>query len=719
MQKFKLVLFFLGLKLFSSALSAQELSLSDAYLQINAEALSPLYTTYTAAIDRSRMYGDQGYKMDYFSGSEPLNYSTDKSGRIYSVWKIDKLVVSQMNSYARKPLVQASFSDMVILKYSPFEGIEIQELFWVYSSKLALVRQRITNTSKHQHLVEVYPILECGKRELHPVAYDSVNQGVFSNRQESLKRLISNMYANAGYPESVRDFFAMPGACYSWGSYTGGIAEFYEYMKTDFYAEDFKNDRLNGKLIADADFVALHAQFELQPGETREISYFRGVQKAEEDAEEILAELGAIDPETIWNGLEANEKLFASVPRIVFDNPDHKISYLSAFNLARGCMLPPSGKANHNFYVFSREPKWGWGHGHQVLHESLSMLSYAYLDWQSAQGSQRIYMDQQAPDGLIAYRHGPRGAQTYPHKDRPTTSAPFFSWINWEVYQVSKDPEFLRDSYNSGVKYMNWLKKERDLDQDGTFEWGPYGIIENVRDWYNAVFQVSEDRYLDVDKEDISDELECLDLSLMVCKEMRSLAQMAGELGRIKEKKQWEKEAARLSQLINERMWDAESGFYYSVDKENHSFHFMTRDLRRQEIIGLLPLWAEACSPERAAKLVEVLTDTSKFWRPNGVPTLAADDVWYSPNVDYCCKWNGPVWLLWNYMIFQGLRNYGYEDLAQELGQKLIRTVEFQLSLNHNFWESYSPDNKVLNSPSNYIWDTILARLMIDLYPAN
>ena len=280
---------------------------------------------------------------------------------------------------------------------------------------------------------------------------------------------------------------------------------------------------------------------------------------------------------------------------------------------------------------------------------------------------------------------------------------------------MGKDIDFLRDSYESGVKYMNWLKKERDLDQDGTFEWGPYGIIENVRDWYNAVFQVSADRYLDVDKEDISDELECLDLSLMVCKEMRSLSKMADELGDLAAGEKWNQEADDLSKMINDRMWDQETKFYYSVDMNDHSFKFLTRDLRRQEIIGFLPLWAEACPEDRAKELIAKLTDSTKFWRTYGIPTLAADDVWFSPNVDYCCKWNGPVWLLWNYMIFEGLLNYGYTDLAGDLAKKVIRGVEIQLSKNHNFWESYSPDNTVINSPSNYIWDTIITRFYIDL----
>ena len=140
----------------------------------------------------------------------------------------------------------------------------------------------------------------------------------------------------------------------------------------------------------------------------------------------------------------------------------------------------------------------------------------------------------------------------------------------------------------------------------------------------------------------------------------------------------------------------------------------MTRDLKRQEIIGFLALWAEAATKERAAKLVQTLTDSTKFWRKYGVPTLSARDQWYSPNVDYCCKWNGPVWLLWDYMVYDGLRRYGYNDIARQLAGKMVSAVTVQLSKNHNYWESYSPDNEVLNCPPNYIWDAIVAKLLID-----
>ena len=401
---------------------------------------------------------------------------------------------------------------------------------------------------------------------------------------------------------------------------------------------------------------------------------------------------------------------------------DEKIMYIGALNLARGCMLPPAGKTSHNFYVFSREPLWGWGHGHQVLHESMSMLAYAYLDAGSAQGSQRVYMEQQGKDGLIAYRHGPRGRGEYPHYSAiygdtmATTSSPFYNWINYEIYSVSNDREFLEEAYESGKKYIEWLLKNRDADRDGLLEWGPYGIIENVRDWYNAVFQVSAERYLDVDKEDISDELECLDLSLMAINEMNCLSQMAKILGIESDMKYWKETSVKMSDRINAKMWNEKDGFYYHINREDDSWFFMDRDLRRQEIIGFLPMWAGVCNDEQAARLVETLTDTTKFWRKYGVPTLSAHDQWYSPNVDYCCKWNGPVWLLWDYMVFRGLLNYGYDELAIELADKMLLAAGTQLSKNHNYWESYSPDNDVLNCPPNYIWDAIIARLLIDKY---
>ncbi|MBN2173391.1 MAG: hypothetical protein JW731_04625 [Bacteroidales bacterium] len=695
---------------------SQKLSIDDPYFQIHATAANPLYTTYASSMDRSRLYGDKAYKMNYYSDCDPLHYQTDQGGRIYNVWMINKLVVDKVAKYYQKPVVTASFPDMVLLEYEPFEGIRVQECFFVYSSRIALSRMYIQNTSNTKQLVEMFPILDLERDSLEIIDYDSIQFGYITHHFETKQRLISDLYKNAPYPTHCRDFFCGSEKPYSYGGFNGNLDNFYNYIKTDFYKENRMQDSLNFQVSGLVDFVSLHYKFDLEAGQTRTISYYRGCEDQDEDLNELIEEINEVKNIDLQYFIDSNVSMFQSVPHIDFNSEDDKLVYLGAFNLVRGCMLPPTGKTSHNFYVFSRNPLWGWGHGHQVLHESLSMLAYVYLDPESAKESQRVYMEQQGEDGLIAYRHGPRGMQDYPHKGEPTTSAPFFSWINWEIYKVSQDDKFLKEAYESGVKYTDWLIKHRDTDGDGTFEWGPYGIIENVRDWYNAVFQVSAERYLDVDKEDISDELECLDLTLMVINEMRCLSEMAEVLGKTSEARDWELKADSTSELVNNRMWDENSGFFYHVNKNDHSFYFMGRDLKRQEIIGFLPLWANAVSKERADILIKTLTDTSKFWRKYGVPTLAADDEWYSPYVDYCCKWNGPVWLLWDYMVFDGLKKYGYDQFASELADRMMLAVKTQLSKNHNYWESYSPDNTVLDCPPNYIWDAIMAKLLIEQY---
>ncbi len=697
---------------FATGVRAQEIHIDDPLLQLRAAGNDPLYTTYAAAMDRSRLYGDKAYKMDFFSELLPVSYSSDQSGRMFNIWKINDVVVDKISEFHKRPVVTASFPDMAVMEYEPWPGIHVQETFLVYSSRVAAVRMYVTNNSDKNHEVDVYPVIDLGKDSILIKGWDENHDAYITNRFETKKRLISNLYSKASYPTHVQDVFTGNFTPYSYGGYSGNMEDFYNTIKTDFYAED-RSDSLNLAGDGYVCFVALHGRFNLAPGQSADIRYFRGIGDQSENVDGLMAEIDNLKNMPLQKFADANVELYQSVPRLDFKNDAERLVYLGALNLARGCMLPPTGQTSHNFYVFSRNPLWGWGHGHQVLHESLSMMAYAYLDPQSAEGSQRVYIEQQGDDGLIAYRHGPRGAQTYPHKGEPTTSAPFFSWINWEVYQVSRDKQFLEDAYASGVKYVDWLYKNRDTDHDGTFEWGPYGIIENVRDWYNAVFQVSSERYLDVDKEDISDELECLDLSLMVVKELRSLANMADALGKTKEAKKWTGKADKLSGLINDRMWDEETGFYYHVNRDDHSWFFMSRDLRRQEIIGFLPMWAEACPPERAEKLVKTLTDPGKFWRKYGVPTLSAQDEWYTPYVDYCCKWDGPVWMLWDYMVFDGLVNYGYDELALELADKMMLAATTQLSKNHNYWESYSPDNEVLNSPSNYIWDAIMAKLMV------
>ncbi|MEQ8530549.1 MAG: hypothetical protein RIB86_01770, partial [Imperialibacter sp.] len=101
-----------------------------------------------------------------------------------------------------------------------------------------------------------------------------------------------------------------------------------------------------------------------------------------------------------------------------------------------------------------------------------------------------------------------------------------------------------------------------------------------------------------------------------------------------------------------------------------------------------------------------------KFWRPFGVPSLAADDSFYNDKG----YWNGPVWVEWDYLIQRGLQNYGYDAEAKELVDRVSASMIYQLKENHNLWEFYSPDEPWAGYHRTYIWAGIVNRMMWDVY---
>jgi glycogen debranching enzyme len=330
------------------------------------------------------------------------------------------------------------------------------------------------------------------------------------------------------------------------------------------------------------------------------------------------------------------------------------------------------------------------------------MLAYAMMDPLSAMNSQRVFRERQHKDGYINYRTGSHLDETIPANGQLTTSAPWYAWQNWEVYKLTHDREFLKEMYLSSKSFHDYYVRNRDSDGDGLCEWGADAILECVRDGEVAVW----------DQVGYPSNFEALDLNSMLTMEEKSLAHMASELGLKDESSEWMQMAEVRAKKINERMWDSTTGFYYHVDKKTHTFTFEKQnDLRREEIVGFLPLWAGIASEEQAKILVAKLTDAKKFWRRYGVPSLAADDSYYNPTG----YWNGPVWVQWDYLIERGLLQYGYKTQAQELVNRVSENMIAQLKKDHNFWEFYSPDAQWAGYHKTYIWAGIITRMMRDL----
>ncbi|MBI4535555.1 MAG: hypothetical protein HY708_04700 [Ignavibacteriae bacterium] len=463
------------------------------------------------------------------------------------------------------------------------------------------------------------------------------------------------------------------------------------------YPGQIKSDAVDNVKVVSGSYT-----IELAPGASAQLRVIRAVGRTSEDQQRLIADAHHLLTVDVDMYVAADEQLYSRIPRIDFKDRDREMLYWSAFTLMQQVMLPPEAKCHYNYYVFSREPQWGWGHGGQVFHESLTILAYAFMDATSAMNSQRVYLDRQHADGYINYRTGPYLDETIPYNNQLTTSAPWYAWQNWEVYKISNDRKFLEEMYQSSKSFYNYYVKNRDGDGDGLCEWGAHAVLESVRDGRVAVW----------DEVGWPSNFEALDLNSMLVVEAKALAAMASELGYDGEAMAWQRDATTRAKQINETMWDEATGFYYNVDKKNHTFTFKKpNDLKREEIIGFLPLWAGIANEQQAKALVQKLTDPKKFWRKYGVPSLSADDPYYNPKG----YWNGPVWVEWNYLIVRGLIDYGFVDEARELTDRVAANMIAQLKKDHNLWEFYSPDDQWSGYHKTYIWAGIINRMFMDL----
>jgi len=671
---------------------------------INAKNDSPLFSSYIADYKNSNYFVDEGYHLIYYKSNKPLSLKNESSGNIEFGFKLGNILVYDLNDYYKKPIIKASFPDSFILEAEPFAGLKIKITFLLPKSNEFYIKiKSINNTKRNFYIYFIYNnnyqninIVNFDKKGTITIKYKEPSKGVYF-QQDSLKGFNENRISSFGFSKFP----------YSWGGFKTNLIKGQSLVKNEL----FLNGSINGVLKS---FVI---NFKINK-KNDEIILVKSTSQSKDINANILnlKSLLKLDKSDFLN---KSKKIIDSIPELIFLNENEKYLYYAGLFLVYQQFYPPKKRFKYPYYVFSREPTWGWGHEGQVFHESLSMHSLILFKPKLAIGSQLNFTIVQEKDGYIPYRVGDFFTRTFPANGEKTTSAPYFNWTNLELYKTALklknvDKEylkiFLEKSYKSGKRFVNYLYKTRDKNKNGLFEWGGNTLLECVRDYLNAVFDL-----LGKEPETLN-QLEALDLSCMVAKEVLSLKEMAKILGYKKETKYWNDKYLNLKRLINKYMWDEETGFYYHVHKDTMTFNTPDKkSLKRKEIIGFLPIWAGISDKVRTEKLLIHLKNPDEFWREFGIPTLSAADPYYDAQVLSCCRWNGPVWITWVYPVFKGLLDYGYKDIAEELLIKMEKAMIFQLKRNHRMWESFSPDYTQLYSPKNYIWDSLISRMIYDM----
>ena len=127
---------------------------------------------------------------------------------------------------------------------------------------------------------------------------------------------------------------------------------------------------------------------------------------------------------------------------------------------------------------------------------------------------------------------------------------------------------------------------------------------------------------------------------------------------------QWQ---AKSKMSFSDKLWDEENSIYYAFDLNSSAL------IKKDIIGGLIPLFAGIPTPEQAKKMADKIEST-----------FILNENWflcpsYSPNsLDFDPKkyWRGPIWPNVNWLLYHGLKRYGFMELANKIKLQTMQLIE-------------------------------------------
>jgi putative isomerase len=283
----------------------------------------------------------------------------------------------------------------------------------------------------------------------------------------------------------------------------------------------------------------------------------------------------------------------------------------------------------------------------------------------------------------------------------------------WEVHRRHADRDLLERAYPVLRRAFDWWFEARDGNGNGLLEYGssPVGDGHFVHTKLAAMDESANDNSPVHDEATFNPATHTLDMedvglnSLLVW-EAEHLARIARELGRDGEAQELTARGEALAARIREHLWDDTRGIFanrlwgdtFARSLAPTSFYPMTAGVARREQVECM--------------VREHLVDPQRFggdWPVAGTPhddPAAADNVY----------WRGRAWPPFNYLVFVGLRRYGFAAEAHVLAVRSAAMFDRAWAERRSYenWNQRtgeggdSPD-----SDSFYTWGALLPLLTL------
>lgn len=361
----------------------------------------------------------------------------------------------------------------------------------------------------------------------------------------------------------------------------------------------------------------------------------------------------------------------------------------------------------------------GKGFGSYVLFEwdtffsALMGATYsrAFPRWQIS-----AIFQEMTSDGMIPNFGSERGGS--PDRSQP----PVGSYCILKLYQQFQDKKLLERYYEPLVRWNQWWFKNRDGNRDGLLEWGSNpnpegedrGYFDNGNTITCAMFESGLDNspmYDDVAYNKKTNTMELADVGLnsLYALDCKCLAVISHICDRISEEKFYHAEFQRVKGLMNDNMYDPDTGMYCNL-------HWNGEKDYRFSPTNFYPLLAGIPSDGQAKAMVNGhLLNEEEFWGTYVIPSISKRCLAFSDQ-DY---WRGRIWGPMNFLVYEGLKQYSYLEefnrIAYLFADKSLQLFMKEWQEENHIHENYNcvtgdGDDK-FNADPFYTWGALLAYL--------
>ncbi|MFT2111406.1 MGH1-like glycoside hydrolase domain-containing protein [Marinomonas sp. 2405UD68-3] len=383
--------------------------------------------------------------------------------------------------------------------------------------------------------------------------------------------------------------------------------------------------------------------------------------------------------------------------------------------------------------------QWNWDAG-------ITALGWLYIDERRAWTEFEMLFEGQWKNGMVPHVVFHQDSDDYfPGPDQwgvkgtPSTTSisqpPLLSTMIRIIYEQSMDKELAKTKLNELlpklIQYHEWWYRERDPESTGLVSsYHPWESgMDNSPAWDDVLARVPQvqrsyqrrdlnhvdsdqrplkeqyDRYIylvdffrdnEFDYQKIYDNcpfhIKDISLNAVLQRGTKDIIYLNTLVSESYDLEGLEKASSKADAALN-ALWDQDKRVFLNKDNAlNKSIGIRTSG-------GFMPLYSHSATVEQA----KMMADEVKKWLVLGPKGLASTHP-LEESFDSKRYWRGPSWLHINWMIADGLKHYGHDDVAEEL-----RLASRSIIDQSGYWEYFDPITGEGCGGSDFSWTAAIA----------